>query len=163
MRRVLVRSDRCIGCRSCEIACVRQHLESNDEPHSRPSAVPRVRVESGPLDQVSAVDDHHEKRAHDRLRKSSVILCQHCDEPECVGACTAGALVKDPDGTVRHLPDLCNGCLLCLEACPFGAIFQEAGKTIVKCDLCGGKETPCCVEACHVDALYQEDVQSDPE
>ena len=37
---------------------------------------------------------------------------------------------------------------------------DPGGKTVVKCDLCGGKETLSCVGACHVDALYQEDVQS---
>jgi len=93
-------------------------------------------------------------------RKSAqtfVVLCQHCDDPECVGACIAGALTKDKDGTVRYHPELCVGCLMCIMACPFEAMYRDpAGKTVVKCDLCGGKETPSCVEACKVGALYLE-------
>ena len=156
MRRVLVRLDRCIGCRSCEIACVRQHLEEYDEPHARPSAVPRIRVEGGPLERTGN-EGHEDIHPHRHLSKSLVVLCQHCDEPGCVEACTAGALVKQPDGTVRHIPELCTACLMCLDACSYGAIYQEpTGNTVVKCDLCAGKETPACVESCAVEALYLE-------
>ena len=54
LRRVLVRSDRCIGCRSCEMACMHHHLEESDDDHAfRPLAVPRVKVECGVLDRDS--------------------------------------------------------------------------------------------------------------
>lgn len=151
--------DRCIGCRSCEIACVQQHLGDNKgSPESRPLAVPRIKVECGVTDRApvqSGSSDDSCNRGN--LRKTFVILCQHCDEPECVGACIAGALTKDPDGAVRHHPELCVGCLMCIMACPFGAMYRDpVGKTVVKCDLCGGQETPSCVGACKVGALYLE-------
>jgi anaerobic carbon-monoxide dehydrogenase iron sulfur subunit len=159
LRRVLVRSDRCIGCRSCEIACMDHHLDEGDvDPASRPLAVPRVKVECGVLDRAPATIGHSDDMiSRGNLRRTFVILCQHCEEPECVGACIAGALTKDPDGAVRHHPELCVGCLMCIMACPFEAIRRDpVGKMVVKCDLCGGKETPSCVGACHVDALYLE-------
>jgi Fe-S-cluster-containing dehydrogenase component len=162
MRRVLVRSDRCVGCRSCEIACMHHHLgDNNDDPKERPLAVPRVKVECGLLDRTQTSVDHSGDTCfRGNLHKTFVILCQHCDDPECVGACIAGALTKDPDGMVRHHPELCVGCLMCIMACPFGAIYRDPGsKGVVKCDLCGGKEIPSCVGACKVDALYLE---SDP-
>ncbi|MGD0816920.1 MAG: 4Fe-4S dicluster domain-containing protein [Methanomassiliicoccales archaeon] len=159
IRRVLVRSGRCVGCRSCEIACMHHHLgESNGDLGSRPLAVPRIKVECGVLDRTQIPSSGSEDMScRGNLRKTVVILCQHCDEPECVGACIAGALTKDQDGAVRHHPELCIGCLLCIMACPYEAMYRDPlGKTVVKCDLCGGKETPSCVEACKVGALYLE-------
>ena len=159
MRRVLVRADRCVGCRSCEIACIQYHLiECSGDPNSRALAVPRIKVECGFLDRTQApVGRSEDNCSLGNLRKTFVILCQHCDGPECVGACIAGALTKDEDGAVRLHPELCVGCLMCIMACPFGAMYRDpAGKSVVKCDLCGGKETPSCVEACKVDALYLE-------
>ncbi len=158
MRRVLVRGDICIGCRSCEIACMQQHLGDNHgDPSSRPLAVPRVKVECGILDRASCPVDDSIRGARGNLPKTIVILCQHCDEPECVGACVAGALTKDADGAVSYHQELCIGCMVCITACPYQAIFQDqAGKAVVKCDLCAGKEIPSCVEACKVEALYLE-------
>jgi anaerobic carbon-monoxide dehydrogenase iron sulfur subunit len=157
---VLVRADRCIACKSCEIACIKQHLDENHDPNSRPPSVSRIKVEHGPSGlPLASVSDPEEKIYRCNPQQIFVVLCQHCDDAECIEACAAGALTRDPDGTVRHHPELCNGCLLCMEACPIGAIYPDpTGKAIVKCDLCGGRETPSCVEACKVDALYLESI-----
>lgn len=159
MRRVLVRSEICVGCRSCEIACMKHHLGENEQdPSHRHLAVPRVKVECGLMDRtLYPSDDVDAVGSRGNLRKTFVILCQHCEEPECVGACIAGALTKDQDGAVRHHPELCVGCLMCIMACPYEAIYRDPmGKTVVKCDLCDGREIPSCVEACRVGALYLE-------
>jgi carbon-monoxide dehydrogenase iron sulfur subunit len=153
MKRVLVRPDRCLGCRSCELACVNHHMNIGDDRPS-PSAIPRIKAERGHSSGGDAVHAYHGPN----LRATSVVVCLHCDEPECVRACTAGALTKDPDGMVRLDPELCVGCLLCIEACPHGAIYHDpSANIVVKCDLCQGRETPACVEACVVDALYIEE------
>jgi carbon-monoxide dehydrogenase iron sulfur subunit len=121
-------------------------------------AVPRIKVGCGPSERSrSQVGDLEDVCSRANLRQVFVVLCQHCDGPECVGACTAGALTKDPDGAVRHHPELCTGCLECIAVCPFSAIYDnKAGNNVVKCDLCGGKGIPSCIEACMVDALYLE-------
>lgn len=157
MRRVLVRPDRCLGCRSCELACMNHHMDPGDGRRSAQNAVLRIRAERGRPSEGDIGHAHHGPH----LLSSSVVLCLHCDEPECVGACTAGALTKGPDGAVRLEPELCVGCLVCLEACPHGAIYHDpATNLVVKCDLCQGREAPACVEACVVDALYLEEDRS---
>jgi anaerobic carbon-monoxide dehydrogenase iron sulfur subunit len=161
MKRVLVRPDRCLGCRSCEMACVDHHMGVGDDRRSAPSPVPRIKVEPGPAERSRSSSGQEDSHHGPYLRTSSVVLCLHCDDPECVGACTAGALTKDPDGVVRLDPELCVGCLICIDACPHGAISHDASANIVvKCDLCPGKEVPACVEACVVDALFMEQDRS---
>ncbi|MBI2879524.1 MAG: hydrogenase iron-sulfur subunit [Candidatus Rokubacteria bacterium] len=65
-----------------------------------------------------------------------------------------GGIEKEPL-TARLKPDLCNGCMLCVPACPFGAIEQlgkvKEGKVRVveaACMGCGN-----CAATCNHDAL----------
>jgi Fe-S-cluster-containing dehydrogenase component len=144
------------------MACVNHHTALGDDRHSAPSVVPRIKVGRGPDERGHSSGGDAEDEYHGpNPRTASVVLCLHCDEPECVGACPAGALTKELDGAVRLDPELCVGCLVCITACPHGAIYHDpSANIVVKCDLCHGKETPSCVEACVVDALYMEQDQS---
>ncbi len=143
-RRVFPIEEVCIGCHLCEIACVVEHSSSKD--------IIRVFKEERPKPLARNI---LEERDH----QSFSLCCRHCDEPACVDACIAGALIKDPDtGVVSHTPEKCVGCWSCVMICPFGAIQmdEERGKA-VKCDLCPGRETPACVEACPNKALVFEE------
>ena len=54
--------------------------------------------------------------------------------------------------SLQVAPEDCTGCGLCVEACPFGAVFYSPDKSLVlKCDLCGGM--PQCVRFCRTGAL----------
>jgi carbon-monoxide dehydrogenase iron sulfur subunit len=87
------------------------------------------------------------------------VNCRHCEDPPCVEACIAGAMVQDfTTGKVIHIADKCVGCWSCIMTCPYGAIKQNLeGTRVIKCDLCPGREIPACVSACPNRALlYQE-------
>lgn len=52
---------------------------------------------------------------------------------------------------IKVIPEKCNGCRICIEKCPFGAIEMDAnGKAFItdKCNLC-----MICVKACPVQAI----------
>jgi Fe-S-cluster-containing dehydrogenase component len=89
-----------------------------------------------------------------------VLICQHCDEPDCLAACPSGALVLDEHGVVVLLDDACNRCGVCASSCPYDAIIHyEPQDRYIKCDLCAGRaEGPLCVELCPVGALTLADV-----
>lgn len=83
-------------------------------------------------------------------------ICQQCDNPSCLGACEAGAIVKRDDGIVDIAdPGKCAACdgHPCEAACPFGGIHFDAGDgRAYKCNLCAerldaGLE-PRCVGGC---------------
>ncbi|MHC4779687.1 MAG: 4Fe-4S dicluster domain-containing protein [Planctomycetota bacterium] len=127
-------STKCIGCKTCEVAC---SLRFTSASHPAASRLGVVRLE--------------ERGLH------LPVVCRHCTSPPCAAACPVDALVRH-GRTGAVVLDLirCIGCRMCIRACPFGAMVQEpAGGDVVKCDLCGGG--PQCVSACPAGALAFED------
>ena len=97
---LMIDLNRCIGCRTCIVAC-RNHHEIIDHTSAMPNEIPYyLRVESrswGTFPDL-AVD-------------SWVVPCQHCSEPYCVTACPEEAISKDPQtGIVNIDKDTCDGC-----------------------------------------------------
>lgn len=160
-KRVVVKFDKCIGCRSCEVACAREHSQKlrieeritadTNKPVSRIAIKPTF---SDPTECEELKPIKGQSRNDIKTGKAYPIRCRHCDDPKCVEACMSGALMKNDEGVVVHNPDKCVGCWMCIMACPFGAIKRDVkNKIIVKCDLCPHRETPACVEACKTGAI----------
>jgi carbon-monoxide dehydrogenase iron sulfur subunit len=140
MRRVYVKDEVCIGCGLCEVYCRVEHSQSKDLVKAfkkeTACALPRTRVERN-------------------MEISFPIQCRHCAEPWCVYSCITGAMHKEPtNGKVSVDMQKCIGCWTCIVACPFGAIRRNlTSKTVIKCDLCPGREIPACVVNCPNEAL----------
>jgi len=131
---------KCIGCKSCEIACAVEHSLSKDifsAIREKPLAKKRVKAENVGNKIIS-------------------LHCQHCEDAPCIKACMSGALSKDEKtGATLHNKDKCVGCWMCVMVCPFGAIVQDIENHIaVKCDLCPDREDFACVAACPTGALF---------
>jgi molybdopterin-containing oxidoreductase family iron-sulfur binding subunit len=113
----------------------------------------------------------------DQVRNSpSLVLCNHCDNPPCVGVCpTQATFRRDSDGLVMMDFHRCIGCRYCMVACPYGARsfnwhdakpyikeintkFPIRSKGVVeKCNLCAERiakeQIPACAEACKAKAI----------
>lgn len=131
---------RCIGCRTCQVACKdRRDLQS---------AGPRPRrVDSFECGTYPDVSLFH-----------LALSCNHCDEPACVAGCPTAALHKADDGTVQYDADRCVVCRNCMTVCPYGAPqHDEDANLIAKCDACkalrDAGRNPVCVDACPMRAL----------
>lgn len=131
---------KCLGCRSCEIACALEHSKSkNIFTALREKPFPKKRVKA------------------ENVGKQIISLhCQHCEDAPCVVACMSGALTKDKKtGATLHDKEKCVGCWMCVMTCPFGAIVQDVENHIaVKCDLCPDRDDYACVVACPTGALF---------
>jgi carbon-monoxide dehydrogenase iron sulfur subunit len=138
MNQIFVKPEKCMGCRSCEIACAIQHSKGKTlfaVIQETPLPMKRLFVESA------------------RGMKMPV-LCRHCEDAPCLNACISGCLYRDEKGFVRRKKERCIGCWSCVMACPFGVIAQDRDKHIaVKCDRCHKLEVPACVHACPTHAL----------
>lgn len=90
----------------------------------------------------------------------NILICHHCDSPECVLACPTEAMRLDERGVVILVDDDCIRCEACLSSCPHEAIFyNQAEDRYLKCDLCADRQAgPLCVEVCPVGALIFEAV-----
>jgi len=147
-RMIVCRIERCMGCRSCEIACALAHAASDnlyDAILEQPQPQRRVRVEPAGAG-------------------ACPMQCQHCEDAPCLEACPSGALRRATEnGPVLVDAERCIGCKFCVMACPFGAIeMSRDGRAVVKCDLCIKRtqagEEPACVSACPTRALAFVDI-----
>ena len=166
MKDIMIRPERCLSCRSCEIACAVAHSESKNlfsAMGEKPAPKKRIYLEYAP-----------------DLGASFPITCRHCEDASCVSVCPTKALYQDEiTRTISHNPDRCVDCWICSTVCPrFSSLYQmilvmgcwtssmncnrevinrqvEAG---VKCDLCEGRDLPACVEACPTHALIFSEV-----
>ena len=90
-----------------------------------------------------------------------ILICQHCDSPDCMLACPTDAMLLDNRGVVIIVDDGCIRCGACVASCPHDAMFyNEAQDRYLKCNLCAGREEgPLCVELCPVGALTLVEVE----
>lgn len=141
-RFIIADSAKCIGCRTCEVACVVSHQENQDCAAISPKAFSaRIRVvKSGAF--------------------TTAVTCHHCEDAPCANVCPVGAISR-VSGAVFVEQSLCIGCKSCMLACPFGAMdvkVHDAQVQALKCDLCLHRENgPACVEACPTQALNRID------
>ncbi|RLB66780.1 MAG: 4Fe-4S ferredoxin [Deltaproteobacteria bacterium] len=142
MKELLIRPERCLGCRSCELACAVAHSTSKN-------LLTSISEEPRPQYRVHVAGDG---------KTSLPLQCRNCEDAPCLNACLTGALHRDERDVVVCNSDLCVGCWMCIMVCPFGIINQEhKQRRIIKCDRCPDLETPACVTACPTAALtYQE-------
>jgi formate dehydrogenase iron-sulfur subunit len=159
-RAVLVDTTRCVGCRSCEMAC----NEANGNPEPLDFGEDRVfetRRDTA-TDSFTVVNRYRTNAAGDgeaaeHFAKSQ---CMHCVTPACASACPARALEKQPDGAVTYNGSRCLGCRYCMLACPFDIPKFEYEKPIPyvkKCTFCAERQAdglpPACAEICPTGAL----------
>ncbi len=109
---------RCIGCRKCVHACVKENNQS------RSPEIQYIRVlqmEKGGINVETA--DHHYKpeTVPDPTKYYMPVQCHQCKNPPCVKVCPVKATWQEPDGIVVIDYDWCIGCRYCEAACPYWA------------------------------------------
>jgi len=127
---LIVDPDRCTGCKVCEFICSLTHENQINPMKSR------IQVISWETEGVDIP-----------------VICQQCEDAPCEAVCPAHAIHRDQEtGALVIDGDVCIGCRMCVNACPFGApTVKPDSRKVVKCDLCGGD--PQCVYFCATKAL----------
>jgi Fe-S-cluster-containing hydrogenase component 2 len=109
-KEIFVKTDRCVGCRSCITACAVEHSASK-------SLFGAIAETPRPKSRV-----YVEWVAPDR---KVPLVCRHCEDAPCMHACISGAIHRDADGVVRTDTDKCIGCWTCVMVCPYGVIGRH--------------------------------------
>lgn len=135
--------NKCIGCRSCEIAC--------NEQNGNPTEIRWRRI--GEIEGGTYPDTS---------RHYLSMGCNHCLDAECLKGCPVEAYTKDPvTGIVLHSATACIGCQYCVWNCPYSVPQFNVERGVVgKCDMCHGRLAeglePACVNACPEAAIEIE-------
>jgi len=151
---MLYDSTRCVGCKTCMVAC--------KEANHLPPDLDKDRIHDAPVDLSSntrtLIKLYKDGEKHAYIK----VQCMHCLDPSCVSVCPVGAMKKDPETGVVYVDDSCLGCRYCQMACPFNVPRFEwnspVPKKISKCDMCWftnlkeGKQPACC-EVCPNQAI----------
>lgn len=144
MKRIWVDQDKCLACKSCELACaiLRDSVSKTLFGARQETELPVARV-----------------GVHGSTGASFPLQCRHCQDAPCLRACPAGAMVRDAEtGVVFVDQTKCRGCWMCVMTCPFGCVTPSGiHKVAQKCDLCLHREEPACVAACPTGALIHGD------
>jgi formate dehydrogenase iron-sulfur subunit len=152
---ILVDCSRCIGCRSCQVACKQWNkLEADKTANTgtfenprelTPALFNRIRfMESGSGDKVSW------QFLNER--------CMHCGDAGCMKVCPSpGALYRTPEGIVAYNKEKCISCKYCVSACPFNIPRYDTDDKVSKCHLCldrvASGMVPACAKACPTETL----------
>ncbi|CNI42173.1 putative oxidoreductase Fe-S binding subunit [Yersinia frederiksenii] len=145
---IVADAESCIGCRSCEVACVVAHHEGRF-PDKPDYFTPRVKV-------------------FKNNDSATAVFCHHCEDAPCASTCPNGAIVE-MNNSIQVIQEKCIGCKTCMIACPFGMMtvvtetVQPASHRLAdayqrteaqKCDLCIDQpDGPACIKTCPTQAL----------
>lgn len=143
-------ASKCNGCYNCQVACKDEHVGNDWLPYakSQPNTGQFwLKVNQKEHGQVPMVKVEY-----------TAWMCMHCKACLPQQICPAGAFIRTEEGLLYIDPEKCNGCMACVEACPFKVIYANEELNIAqKCTGCAhlvaeGK-TPHCVDFCATGAL----------
>ena len=130
---------KCSGCHICEQACAYHHLGTHNYTKAKLK-----------INQVIEVGKAVYFKAN---------ICKQCKDAPCINACPTGAIHRNKDGIIVLDKEKCIGCMECVSACPYDAMFIHPElKYPLMCDLCYPDE-PACVIACPMKALEVVEVK----
>ena len=89
-RFIMADASKCIGCRTCEVACVVSHQAEQDCASLTPDTfLPRIHVIKG-------------------VNISTAAICRQCEDAPCANVCPNGA-IKREKGLLHRVQNLCGG------------------------------------------------------
>jgi molybdopterin-containing oxidoreductase family iron-sulfur binding subunit len=109
---------RCIGCRKCVYACVK---ENNQSRSPQIQYIRVLKMEKGSIDVETSEHNYDPPVVPEHDSYYMPVQCHQCKKPPCVKVCPVEATWQEPDGITVIDYDWCIGCRYCEAACPYWA------------------------------------------
>jgi len=172
---MIINLNKCVRCYACVYACIRENvLRYGDNGQIYYPPVEDI-IRYSRTKPFNTYNDDGDPIG------TILTQCEHCDDAPCVSVCPTGASYITKDRAVLVDSDKCIQCLLCMDACPYGArtrlTMHFDGKPLNnlalkigipdKCTFCYHRKTddkslwtPACVEACAFNARVFGDLDN---
>lgn len=111
---------RCIGCRRCVYACVKENNQSRD-PQIHYITVLRFKKGESGLNVEKGEKYYDPVKVPEEGYFYMPVQCQQCENSPCEKVCPTKATWKEDDGIVVIDYNWCIGCRYCMASCPYGA------------------------------------------
>ena len=141
----LVDITRCIGCRSCQVACKQSNGLAGEAT--------RFFAGSGGYQNPARFSPktytfvtYHELTGTDGEPRWAFVKhqCLHCTDLYCASVCAPEVFHRNELGVVVCESERCMGCAACIDACPFGVpaidYWEVDTPHLRKCEFCLGRQ-----------------------
>lgn len=151
----LVDTSRCIGCRSCQVACKQWNKLDADKTVNKGTFENPRDLTPALYNRIKFVESSEGESVSWQFFNER---CMHCGEAGCMKVCPSpGALYRTKDGIVAFNKEKCISCKYCVSACPFNIPRYDSDEKVSKCHLClsrvDGGMAPACAKACPTETL----------
>jgi Fe-S-cluster-containing dehydrogenase component len=113
---------RCIGCRKCAHACLKENNQSRDAADDIEMSYIRVlELNKGAINLETSTAYYDPQTVPQKDKYYMPVQCHQCRQSPCTKVCPVQATWQEPDGLVVVDYNWCIGCRYCMAACPYDA------------------------------------------
>jgi molybdopterin-containing oxidoreductase family iron-sulfur binding subunit len=113
---------RCIGCRRCAHACLKENNQSREDDNDIEMSYIRVlEMDKGAINIETANVYYEADSVPQKDKYYMPVQCHQCRQPPCTKVCPVQATWQENDGIVVVDYNWCIGCRYCMAACPYDA------------------------------------------
>lgn len=112
---------RCIGCRRCVYACVKENNQSRNPQIHYISVLQLKKGSAIGMNLEHASKYYNPEKVPEKGFFTMPVQCQQCENSPCAAVCPVKATWREPEGMIVVDYNWCIGCRYCMAACPYGA------------------------------------------
>ncbi|MBL9172143.1 MAG: 4Fe-4S dicluster domain-containing protein [Verrucomicrobiales bacterium] len=113
---------RCIGCRRCAHACLKENNQSRERPDDIEMSYIRVlELNKGAINLETSNVYYDAAQVPQPDKYYMPVQCHQCRQSPCTKVCPVQATWQEQDGIVVVDYNWCIGCRYCMAACPYDA------------------------------------------
>ncbi len=113
---------RCVGCRRCAHACLKENNQSRETPDDIEMSYIRVlELNKGAINLETSTAYYDPAAVPQKDKYYMPVQCHQCRQSPCTKVCPVQATWQEKDGLVVVDYNWCIGCRYCMAACPYDA------------------------------------------